>query len=226
MQKKPFQSYNNTTPYDNLWTILKCWCFEKGHASCIFLPFRGRTSSVFCPAFFFLFFFLGSLGSSAASAFSWASMASRTCPGCLPAASQTYWKTYRFHKDWVKKKQVSSWFHLAQSFCSMAARVGSLLTLQPAWKGAATTSCYRKKKWWNSCDFLRIQHPSSRPWHTAPSTPPKEALGSAPAVLPCSTRTTQWNDPFLSVLCAPGKSKKMWKETGWWFEPLWKILGK
>ena len=90
--------------------------------------------------------------------------------------------------------------------------------------------CYHqllpKKKWWNSCDFLRIQHPSSRPWHTAPSTPPKEALGSAPAVLPCSTRTTQWNDPFLSVLCAPGKSKKMWKETGWWFEPLWKILGK
>ena len=45
-------------------------------------------------------------------------------------------------------------------------------------------------------NILRNRHPSNRPWHKAPSTPPKEALGSAPAVLPWrNTKSDFGNDP-------------------------------
>jgi len=51
-------------------------------------------------------------------------------------------------------------------------------------------------------NILRIQHPSNRPWHKAPSAPPKEALGSAPAVLPWRNTDGDFGNDPQSVECS------------------------
>lgn len=79
----------------------------------------------------------------------------------------------------------------------MAARVGSLLTLQQFM--ARSVGKFGEVP---EVNILRIQHPSNRPWHKAPSTPPKEALGSAPAVLPWRNTDGDFGNDWQSVECS------------------------
>ena len=98
------------------------------------------------------------------------------------------------HKDLVFFPSGST---SSQSFCSMAARVGSLLTLQQFM--ARSVGKFGEVP---EVNILRIQHPSNRPWHKAPSTPPKEALGSAPAVLPWRNTDGDFGNDWQSVECS------------------------